>query len=220
MPADSRNASAICAAVRISPVYEALGGPKLRGNRGPAFWRDGDGYNVTLNDTKNAWHDFASGEGGGVLDLIQKVRGGTRAEALRWLADLTGILLVNRQLTPRERAEYTRERATFERDLRQARHWQRAAVLLFEETLVVLKASLFDPTAERVDFDGITSLTQLLACLRSARDAVLVKEYRTWRESDPTLTGGMVRLARDREDTDRRGLRRFIERASRDSTTS
>ena len=60
--------------VPISQIYRALGGPKLRGTRGPAFWRRGDGLNVSLNDSRSCWRDFKASEGGGVLDLVQRVR--------------------------------------------------------------------------------------------------------------------------------------------------
>ena len=46
--------------LKISDVYQALGGPKLRHNRGPAFWRGGDGFNVSLEDPRGVWHDFTT----------------------------------------------------------------------------------------------------------------------------------------------------------------
>ena len=48
--------------VRITDVWAALGGGPLRQRRGQAFWRDGDGYNVSLNDDKGCWHDFRYGK--------------------------------------------------------------------------------------------------------------------------------------------------------------
>ena len=83
----------ILESVTISNVYRALGGATLpNGRRGVAFWRDGaNGFNVSLNDTKGTWFDHAAGEGGGLLDLVVKVRGGTKQEAVRYLAALAGI---------------------------------------------------------------------------------------------------------------------------------
>ena len=60
--------------VRITQVVEALGG-KVRHNRCQAFWRRGTGFNVKLDDSVGAWFDHARGEGGGVFDLVQKIRG-------------------------------------------------------------------------------------------------------------------------------------------------
>jgi hypothetical protein len=73
--------------IRISTVWAALGGGPLHHSRGRAFWRGSHDYNVSLSDEKNAWFDFAGETGGGVLDLIQQVRGGNRTEALKFVAE-------------------------------------------------------------------------------------------------------------------------------------
>ena len=44
--------------VPLLDVWHALGGGALRGRRGQASWRDGDGYSVAINVAKNAWYDF------------------------------------------------------------------------------------------------------------------------------------------------------------------
>lgn len=77
--------------IRISEVWRALGGGELQRNRGRAWWRNGDGWNVSLDDAKGAFYDHARGAGGGVLDLIQLVRGGSRAEAMEWLKGFAGV---------------------------------------------------------------------------------------------------------------------------------
>src|SRR5439155_18336422 len=59
--------------------------------RGIGFWRLGDGENIKLDDHTGTYFDFARGEGGGILALIQKVRECSKQEALRWLADMAGI---------------------------------------------------------------------------------------------------------------------------------
>ena len=69
--------------IRISDIWVALGGARPRFKRAPAFWRDTQDRNVAVDDAKGTWFDHARGEGGGVLDLIRHVRGGSRAEALR-----------------------------------------------------------------------------------------------------------------------------------------
>lgn len=51
----------------IIDVWAGLGGGDLRHNRGQAFWRDGDGYNVSVNEAKGVWCDHAHGTGGGSL---------------------------------------------------------------------------------------------------------------------------------------------------------
>src|SRR2546426_428714 len=75
-------AADILAQVSITDVWQALGGGPLRHGRGRAFWRDGDGYHVSLSDPKGTWYDHSRGEGGGILDLISLARGCSRADAL------------------------------------------------------------------------------------------------------------------------------------------
>jgi hypothetical protein len=76
----------------ITKIAEALGAMVKRG-RCQAFWRNGDGWNVSFNDAKGTFYDHARGEGGGILDLVRLIRGGDRKDALEWLAALTGISL-------------------------------------------------------------------------------------------------------------------------------
>src|SRR5690348_3829959 len=82
----------ILAGIKISQVYHALAGkePRRAGSdnwRAVAVWRGGDGFNVSMDDVRGLWHDFTTDEGGGVLDLVVRIRGGTRQDALRWLAE-------------------------------------------------------------------------------------------------------------------------------------
>lgn len=94
----------------ILQVWTAAGGPPLRGNRGRAFWRDGDGYNVSFNTGKGTWFDHASGTGGGILALVETAIGTDRRGALEWLACSFGIA-TGGSYSPAERAEFARRRA-------------------------------------------------------------------------------------------------------------
>src|ERR1017187_7791338 len=109
-PLNRTTGSEIIARVRLSAVWAALGGGELRHGRGQAFWREGDGYNVSLRDDRNVWHDKRDDIGGGVLDLVVRVRGGNRADALRWCADLAGVALEDRPLSAEDRARWAAER--------------------------------------------------------------------------------------------------------------
>ena len=95
--------------VKISSVWAALGGGRIWGNRGSAFWRGGDGLSVNLNDAKGAFYDHVAGAGGGILDLICLVRGCTRSDALRWLCNLTGT---PHHQVDRQGREHWKRRAT------------------------------------------------------------------------------------------------------------
>jgi len=60
------------------------------------------------NDANGTYFDHVTNEGGGFVDLVVAVRGGTRREALEWLAAQAGV-----ELTPQTR--------------QQARNWAREA---------------------------------------------------------------------------------------------
>lgn len=93
----------------ILDVWIALGGGDLRHGRGRAFWRDGDGYCISLNAAKGAWYDFRDSCGGGMLALVQHALNCETDQAIDWLQKHCG--LDERKLSPakrRERAELLR----------------------------------------------------------------------------------------------------------------
>lgn len=159
----------------ILDVWAASGGPELRGNRGPAFWRQGTGYNVALDAQRGLWHDFVTGDGGDVITLVQTVRQCSFLEAVEWLARHTGVAVS----TWIRRAEDT---TNWREDLEAATWWRITAVVLAEDTLASL--SSYDPDRR--------SLTALLQTVRLG-DAALVEEYRQWRKRLPQLTADMTR---------------------------
>jgi hypothetical protein len=210
----------VIAAVKISSVYEALTGERPRATgagkyRARAIWRDGDGFNISLDDSRNVWNDFVAGEGGGVLDLVQLVRGGTRQEALRWVADFGGTPLEERSFSPAERAEWVKARQDLERDLPDARFWKRASINLTEDLLTTLKAALFDSTVAPPGANQIYDIEQMLSRLRRIDGAELVTEYRDWRDRYPGMTAAMVRAAKEKERAEEKMLRAFLRQNDR-----
>jgi hypothetical protein len=120
------SASEIVSSVRISEVWRALGGGSLRKCRGCAFWRPkADSWSVAIDDSKGTWFDHRDSTGGGILDLIQHVLHCTRQDALKWLADFTGLKLDNRPLTPQDRTRI--EHAKHEAE--DLTLWRRVALL-------------------------------------------------------------------------------------------
>ena len=88
----------------ITAVWSALGGGRLISSRGVAFWRKGDGYNVSVNSERQAWYDFAAGVGGGVLDLVCVALNETsRKDAMQWLIDTFNLESAAASETPQER---------------------------------------------------------------------------------------------------------------------
>ncbi len=202
-------------AVRISQVYFALTGrePRRTGPhrfRGPAAWRNGDGFNVSMDDACGVWHDFVTGEGGGVLDLVVRVRGGPRHEALRWVAEFIGRPLDDRPLTAFEHACRTRRQRKMQVELPKARLWRRAALALGEQALDQLKAALVDRTLPRPEPGQIAYWTTQLTTWHQLEGAALVAEYMWWAQHEPGLTAGMIYAAKLRETAERRALNAYL----------
>ena len=110
----------------ITDLWTALGGGPLRHGRGRAFWRDGYGNNVAVNETKNVFFDHAHGAGGGVLDLIQTALDCDRSAALRWLAQHLGVALDGeRPWTAAEKRESAQQRAGAEQKAHELVEWRR-----------------------------------------------------------------------------------------------
>jgi hypothetical protein len=175
-----------------------------------AKWRGGDGFNVSLDDARGLWHDFLTGEGGGVLDLVVRVRGGSRQDALRWVADLVGCPLDVHPLPAFERARWAKERRQIELELPKARLWRRAALALGEQVLNGLKAALVDPKLPRPPIDEIARWTAQLTTWRHLDDAGLVAEYLWWAQHQRHLTGGLIYAAMLLETAERRALRTYL----------
>jgi hypothetical protein len=202
--------------VRVSDVYGALTGtaPRCTGRdkwRAAATWRGGNGLSVSGDDSRGVWHDFVSGEGGGVLDLVVRVQGGRRADALRWVADMAGMAADLTPLSPADRERWATQRRAVDRDLPAARYWRRAAVVLSEGVLDELKAGLLDSSARiQPEVGELRVWTARLGRWRRIGGAELVSEYRAWLTHDPQFTTGMVQAARRLEGAEQRAILRFL----------
>jgi hypothetical protein len=205
----------VLARVKISEVYRTLTGkqPKKAGAdtwRATAVWRGGDGPNVSLNDTRNVWLDFVSNEGGGVLDLIVLICGGSRQDAFHWLADFAGVRLEERPLTPEERADWAEQQRQIKRELPRARLWQRAAIALGEEVLDTFKAALSNPKLPRPGIGEIAFWTTQLSKWHRLAGPGLVGEYRWWANHHPRLTAGLIYAASLQEQAENRALEKYV----------
>ena len=210
---------ALIHAIPISQVYRQLTGldPRRDGPgqwRAKATWRNGDGYNVSLHDGKQVWHDFVYADGGGTLDLIIRIRGGSRADALRWISESTGIPLDDRRFSRAERAQHAERRRQVEKNLPVAKYWRRSAVPLTEEVLAELKAGISTPAGKlRPEPGEIFTVERSAARLRRVDGEQLVNEYEHCLSCDPRLTGAMIRVAKTREEAERRALKAYLNMA-------
>jgi hypothetical protein len=117
------SAAEVLARVRISDVAQSLGVNLDRtGRRCVASWRDGRKFSVSLNDDKNAWHDFVAGEGGGVVDFVARVLRSDRQSALEWLAGYAGVQLSSSTKT--ERRDWARRMRAAEPEARKLVTWK------------------------------------------------------------------------------------------------
>ena len=179
------------ASVPLLPVWHALGGGPLRGKRGNAFWRGGDGFSVTLDLSKGTWYDHRDGRGGGVLALVETALECDRRAALQWLETNCG-------LNPFQPSSVNKQRC-YRREHEDAKHFGIAAKALAEEILDQLDA--YDPA--RADH------TRLLDIIR-AGEAQLAEEYRSWRCNYPDLTRALVRAGVSSRARLHRGLAFFL----------
>ena len=169
--------------VDIESVWCGLGGGKLRGRRGQAWWRGGCGFSVSLDSKKQVWYDFRDNCGGDAFALVQTVRGCDFHEAAEWLAAHLGIPL-NGAVASDDRAAGQ----SWAVDLRQAQLWRLAVVALAEAALAEL------PSWHRYR----APLTGLLRAV-SLGDHSLVGEYRRWRCDDPKLTAALCHAGQLRD---------------------
>jgi hypothetical protein len=172
-------------------VWSALGG-ELRHSRGRAWWRDGDGWSVALDDRRGCWYDHRDGIGGGVLDLLTHVRGGTPQDALRWLADFIGVTLDDRPPDRMTASEY----GEAQRIKLDALYFSDAARLMAEWALDELSPT--DP--ERAVH------TALIAGLCASPEA----EYRAWLKHQPESAAALVNAGRARAKRLQVALARYL----------
>ncbi|MBZ5583376.1 MAG: hypothetical protein LAQ30_14435 [Acidobacteriia bacterium] len=145
-----------------------------------------------MDDSRGVWRDFVTGDGGGVLDLIMRVRGGTRQDAVRWLADITGATLDCRAPSSSSRPEY----AEVQRRRRDVPYFADAARFMAEGALELLSST--DPKR--------AAHTTLLAALRVAPEA----EYRAWLDERPRWAAALVSAGRARARRLQMGLASYL----------
>jgi hypothetical protein len=109
----------------IKAVWHDLGGGPLKGNRGVAWWRGGDGLSISLDDERGGWYDFACNQGGGIIDLVQTVLGIDRREAAAWCRQRYGWPEGRQPLTAAERQGFARRRKQAERRADDLTKWRR-----------------------------------------------------------------------------------------------
>jgi len=209
---DRSDRNEILSDARIVEVWTALGGPTLHGGpyayRGCAWWRNGDGLNVSVNAVRNVWFDHRNGLGGGIVDLIARVRGVRPREALCWLAEWQGVGL--QRLSREDRTRHREERRKLEKLLASALLFQRAVIALFEELLADLKGGLFDSGSEPTTARYVFSLESDLRFFRQLAMLPLVEKYIEWCSNNREFTEALVRAAASLEEAETNALKNLL----------
>jgi hypothetical protein len=170
--------SEIVARISISTLWRELGGGEIRRGRARAFWRDGDGWNISLNDAKGAWFDHRDGIGGGVLDLVVHVRGGSRQDAVRRVAEVAGVPLDDKPMPAADKRRWATQQREHDRVAAEAVYFEMAARTMAEFALETM--SPWDDQRPRI--------TELMTALHVAPDY----EYRQWLEKSPDMAAALV----------------------------
>jgi hypothetical protein len=166
----------------IRDVWAALGGGALRRGRGQAFWRSGDGYNISVDARRGLWHDFVTGDGGDVVALVETVRGCSFVEAAEWLASFVGVTPIGDTNGHAHVPAFDPDRAG---DLERADYWLVGATALAESALASMEP--WDPARR--------GLTDFLKAIRLGTESLL-EEYRAFRRKRPQVAAGMVYFGR------------------------
>jgi hypothetical protein len=201
--------------IPISQVYQVLTGRKVRRSgdrkwRAAALWRGGDALSVAGDDADGVWMDFVTNEGGGVLDLVAAIRGGTRREAYQWLADWAGVPSPARVPDASARSRWLEEQRFVNEFLPRARRWRRGMAFLTEELLELLKAPLLQPVTGDLELGEIYRTERLLSRLRRLDGAELVREYFWWWETDQELARLLTHWSAQLEADQRAEVRKAV----------
>jgi hypothetical protein len=166
----------------IVRVWAALGGGDLRAGRGRAFWRDGNGFNIALDEAKGCWHDFARGEGGGIVDLIVTALACSRLEALRWLAETEGVTLDGD--TPTGRRKAARRHQTAAGIAGEVEAWRVAY-------MAELERRKSDALREE-NWEGLEVVSGRLNRIQNGGTEVVLAEYARMRQAEPRRLAQLI----------------------------
>lgn len=79
----------IAKAVNISAIFKQYGAELPPRGNAIAFWRGDTSPSVSIDRNTGLWHDFGTGEGGTILDLVMKIEGCSLQEAVKRINSLS-----------------------------------------------------------------------------------------------------------------------------------
>lgn len=182
------------ASLQLLDIWSALGGAPLRGKRGKAFWRGGDGYSIALDTAKSIWFDHRDARGGGVLALIETALGCDRRAALHWLEG-EGFI-ETRTLTHEQRREHARRRDTAGTVALDIARWRDAlTVELNARKLAAVEAE---------DDGALAHVASLCNVLENGAPEVIVRQFIRHQANAPADWARLIAAGQDREREARR----------------
>ncbi len=182
--------------ISIESAWRALGGPELRwrGNKthARAFWRDGDGFSVSLNRDRSCWNDFARpGSCGGVLRLVETALSCDRGHALEWLERNFGFGVGGEAYNPAHYAKAANMREM-------AEYWRAGKLRALEaaQAWAHRQSEMADSERERyVAFVQWAACSRELYLTEALKGEALVAAYTGACEADPGEVAEFVRSA-------------------------
>lgn len=174
--------------VSIVDVWHRLGGGPIRRGRATAWWREGDGPNIAVDEEQGVWWDHARAVGGGVLDLVRTVRDCSKRDAVRWLC--TEGFIQDNNASPAERRRTAAHRAALDAAARDIAYWRRGRMAELEREK--------DDAIARNDEAVLTASASELYRLQTDCAAV-VAAYRAHRARDPQEVRRLTEWAREDE---------------------
>lgn len=184
--------------MNIVEAWYALGGPRLRGLRGIAWWRDGAHYSVHLfPGARWTWRDYGTGEFGDAADLVRKVLNCSYADALEFLGESRPARMPQRT-----------------QDSENARLWRRGLLNAIEQELAVAKDSLNELLAlNRLTPDQMREKYRLIKLVSAGTQQMeyfgelhgepLAAEYRASKTLYAQLTSDLLKMGAELEQADR-----------------
>jgi hypothetical protein len=141
-----------------------------------------------MDDRRGVWHDFVTGEGGGVLDLVQRAQGVNRADALRYVADFAGVKLDDRPATHSERRLFAERREAANDVTEDIESWRNALTV----ELNARKLAAVDAC----DDEALARAASLCNLLENGSAGDIAREFIRHRASDPADVARLIAAAR------------------------
>jgi hypothetical protein len=175
--------------IPLLAVWRRLGGAEPRRDRAPAFWRRSHDFNISLNLTRSVWYDHAAASGGGVLALVQTVRGCDRREAVAWLL-AEGFLAV-KTWSPAEKRKHVGDVATADAIARDILWWRDALIVELNST----KVRAF----ESLDYGRLARAAGLCHLLENGSPQAIACEFARQRRTEPGGVARLINIGRNRD---------------------